>query len=149
MKTEKTQMQFEDYITNIDDKHKETITLLDGLLVEKFTKDNRFIWDGVFWGGSHQTIVGYGEMATGRKDGATWFMIGLSIQKNYYSLYINAVEDNQYLAKKYAADLGKVKIGSSSISFTNITNLKLDTLEKMIDTAYQQWLQHTPKNEEI
>lgn len=140
MKTEKTNKSFTEYLEALDESHKDTILALDKMLIAKYGETNRFIWEGIFWGGSEQSIIGYGEYDTKRKDGATWFMVGLAIQKNHYSLYINAVEDNQYLVKKYAAELGKVKIGSSSIGFTNLDVLHLETLKKVIDISYEQWL---------
>ncbi len=66
-------------------------------------------------------------------------MIGIAIQKHYYSLYINAVEDNQYVVKKYKDELGKVKIGSSSVSFKKIEDINMETLKDIIDIAYSQW----------
>ncbi len=139
MKTRKTDIQFTDYLSHIDIIHRDTIIKLDQLIVEKFGEDNRFIWEGIFWGGTNQRIIGYGELDMKRKDGATWFSVGLAIQKNYYSLYINAVEDNMYLAKKYADTLGKVKIGSSSISFTTLDKLNLETLATLLEIAHKQW----------
>ncbi|WP_154661551.1 DUF1801 domain-containing protein [Bacillus ndiopicus] len=86
-------------------------------------------------------MIGYGDYTYQRSDKKQvhWFMIGIAIQKHYYSLYINAVEDNQYVVKKYKDELGKVKIGSSSVSFKKIEDINMETLKDIIDIAYSQW----------
>ena len=67
------------------------------------------LWDGVFWGGSEQRIIGYGKYTYLRSDKTRvkWFIVGLARQKNYFSVYVNAVEAGQYLAERYAPQLGK------------------------------------------
>ena len=67
-----------------------------------------------------------------------WFMVGLALQKQYISVYVNAVEDRQYVAEKYAPELGKVKVGKSSISFRRLDDVNLDVLAKVISIARDQ-----------
>ena len=52
-----------------------------------------------------------------------------------FSVYVNAVEGKNYLAELYGAQLGKVKIGKSSISFRNRTDINLDVLREMVEHA--------------
>ena len=95
------------------------------------------MWEGVFWGGSEQQIIGYGNYSYQRSDKTQveWFIVGLTRQKNYFSVYVNAVEDRQYLAELYGPRLGKVKTGKSSISFRNRGDVDLDVLREMIEHA--------------
>jgi uncharacterized protein YdhG (YjbR/CyaY superfamily) len=95
------------------------------------------MWEGVFWGGSEQRIIGYGDYSYLRsnKTEVQWFIVGLTRQKNYFSVYVNAVEDRQYLAELYGPRLGKVKTGKSSISFRNRADVDLDVLREMIEHA--------------
>ena len=95
------------------------------------------MWEGVFWGGSEQQIIGYGNYSYTRTDKTEveWFVVGLTRQKNYFSVYVNAVEDRQYLAELYGPRLGKAKIGKSSISFRNRADVDLDVLREMIEHA--------------
>ena len=95
------------------------------------------MWEGVFWGGSEQRIIGYGDYSYQRSDKTQveWFIVGLTRQKNYFSVYVNAVEGKAYLAELYGARLGKVKIGKSSISFRNRADINLDVLREMIEHA--------------
>lgn len=92
---------------------------------------------GTFWGGSEQEIIGYGMHTYQRRDKTEveWFMVGVAVQKNYLSLYVNAVEDRQYLAEKYGAELGKVKVGKASISFKSVDDIDLDKLEDLVTRA--------------
>ncbi|GLC86902.1 DUF1801 domain-containing protein [Lysinibacillus piscis] len=139
---QKTMKDFRVYVDSLDEKDKQVMEQIDRLILEKFPSTQRSIWEGVFWGGTEQVIIGYGDYLTQRanKQQVQWFMIGVAIQKHYYSLYINAVEDKQYVAKKYKDELGKVKIGSSSVSFKKIEDLNVDTVMHIIDIAYSQWL---------
>ena len=141
MATVKTDTTFEVYLNELDEKDQDTIIRLDQMLTKQFGRDNRNIWEGKFWGGSQQQIIGYGEIPIKGKTDETCFMVGLARQKAYFSLYVNAVEDKTYLAKKYQGQLGKVKVGSSSISFKQFDDIDLPTLEKVFNIAYQQWLE--------
>lgn len=95
------------------------------------------VYKGKFWGGSHQEIIGYGSQTYQRSDKkeVEWFVIGLARQKDYISIYINVVEDGEYLAEKYGADLGKVKVGKSSISFAEVEDIDLDKLRLLLIKA--------------
>jgi len=95
------------------------------------------VYKGKFWGGSHQEIIGYGSQTYQRSDkkDVEWFVIGLARQKDCISIYINVVEDGEYLSEKYGADLGKVKVGKSSISFATVEDIDLDKLRLLLIKA--------------
>lgn len=92
---------------------------------------------GKFWGGTEQEIIGYGVHTSVRPNGTEveWFHVGLAVQKNYLSMYVNAVEDRQYLSEKYGASLGKVKVGKASLSFKSVADIDLDKLRDLITKA--------------
>lgn len=98
---------------------------------------DRVLFEGTFWGGSEQEIIGYGAGDFTRPNGTSvdWFMVGLALQKNYISVYINAVEDRQYLSEKYGKEIGKVKVGKSSLSFKTIEDIDLDKLTELVGKA--------------
>ncbi len=82
------------------------IEIMDKEITKVMTKQARVLWQGKFWGGSEQNIIGYGNYTDKRPKGdVEWFVVGLAVQKNYISIYINAVEDNQYLVEKHANTL--------------------------------------------
>ena len=74
-----------------------------------------------------------------RSDGkrVEWFVVGLARQKHYISVYINAVEERQYLAEKYGKTVGKVKVGKSSISFSRLADIEIDRLVALVARARQ------------
>ena len=57
------------------------------------------------------------------------------MQKNYLSLYVNAAEGGQSLAKLYAPRLGKVKAGSANLQFKRAADVDLDVLRELVTKA--------------
>src|SRR5215210_4010136 len=87
-------------------------------------------WSGFepkMWG---PTIIGFGsyhyKYASGHEGDAP--LIGFSPRKAEFSLYVSAPgNDNKSLLDK----LGKFKMGKACIYFRKLTDLDLDTLEKL------------------
>jgi hypothetical protein len=113
---------------------------IDHLISEVMAGETRTLWEGVFWGGSDQTIIGYGDFSGTDSKGKTvdWFMVGLAAQKRHLSLYVNAADTDGYLLARYANRLGRVKTGSASISFKSADDIDLDVLRELIQTAKAQ-----------
>lgn len=110
---------------------------LDARISGVMTGLPRVAWEGVFWGGSQQRIIGYGEYRYQGRSGASgeWFIVGLAAQKQYLSLYVNAVEDGQHLLKRYAPRLGKVKAGSANVAIKRLADVEMDVLLEMVARA--------------
>lgn len=126
----------DEYLRALRDDVRADIVALDAAISAAMPNRRRVLWEGTFWGGSSQTIIGYGDLRQPRPRGeAEWFIVGLARQKHYISVYVNAVEDNQYLVAQFADRLGKVKIGASSISFRRFTDIDLDALIALIERA--------------
>ena len=113
------------------------MTALDALIREAMPGRARSVWTGKLWGGTDQTIVGYGDIRQSRPRGpdVEWFAVGLALQKNHVSLYVNAAEGGRYLAKVYGARLGKVKIGSAALTFASVEDLDQSVLLEMLTRA--------------
>ncbi len=113
--------------------------VLDNIVVDSMPNRERVLWEGVFWGGTFQSIIGYGRIAQPRVlgDDRDWFLIGLARQKRHYSIYVNAVHDGLYLSRSYADRLGGVELGSGCIRFRRIDDLDLDVLAEMLRQADQ------------
>jgi len=137
---QKTDINPTSYLAALPDESREPMQRLDVLISGIMEGQSRVVWEGPFWGGSQQTIIGYGDLRMTQARGRTveWFMVGLALQKQYISVYVNAVEDRQYVAEKYAPELGKVKVGKSSISFRRLDDVNLDVLAKVISIARDQ-----------
>jgi len=126
----------DEFLNAFAEPYRSDIIKLDKEISRIMKGEERVLWTGTFWGGSKQNIIGYGEYPYVRKGKKVeWFLIGLAQQKNYISLYVNAVEDNKYLSQKYADQLGKVKVGASSISFKRLEDVNMDELMKLIKRA--------------
>jgi len=116
------------------------IEQLDAEISRVMSGHPKTMWEGKFWGGSDQNIIGYGDYSYERSggDSVEWFIIGLAPQKNYLSVYVNASDTDGYLVERYADKLGKAKIGKASIGFKSIDDINIDVLLELIEKANQQ-----------
>lgn len=127
----------DDFIASLPDGVRDDIAMLDAQLSRIFEGHERVLWEGPMWGGTEQRIVGYGAYRQDGRRGAAvdWFVIGLAVQKAHLSLYVSAAEDGQYLAKRYADRLGKVKVGSANVTFKRLADLDLSVALEMAERA--------------
>ena len=127
----------DDYIASQTPDIRAVLEALHALIKKALPNQDCCLWEGVFWGGSEQRIIGYGDYSYQRSDKTQveWFIIGLARQKNYFSVYVNVVESKCYLAELYGPQLGKVKTGKSSISFRSLSDVNLSVLSEMIEHA--------------
>lgn len=123
----------------LDSMGDDALIALDHLIVESMPGRPRRLWTGTFWGGTDQTIIGYGDIVQARPRGESveWFLVGLARQSKHYSVYVNAVADGAYLTKRYADRLGRVKLGAASIGFTNLERVDLDVLADLLREAHE------------
>ena len=121
------------FIASLPDDVRADVATLDRLLGEVFAGRDRVLWEGAFWGGTEQRIIGYGAFRSVNRSGAPidWFVVGLASQKRHLSLYVNAARDGAYLSKAYAERLGKVKVGSANVSFRRAAALDLEAVRSM------------------
>ncbi|KXK26055.1 MAG: hypothetical protein TR69_WS6001001349 [candidate division WS6 bacterium OLB20] len=137
---QKTDRSPDDYISSLDEERKKDMAMLDTLIMKHAPAETeRVMWEGVFWGGSEQSIIGYGEMSYQRSDRQTvnWFLLGLASQKNYITVFVNVVEDKKYLTETYKDRLGKAKTGKSSISFKSPDDINMSVLEELIAHVFR------------
>lgn len=134
---ERTDASPDGYLATFEGEQRETMEALDRLVTEALPGRRRTLWTGVFWGGTEQTILGYGDLVQPRPKGPAveWFIVGLARQKRHYSLYVNVADEGQYLGRRYAERLGKVKIGASSIGFSRLEDVDLDVLRELLEQA--------------
>ncbi len=122
------------WLLSLPDEYRAEMVQLDALISTHLPEASRTMWEGVFWGGTDQMIIGYGDLVQQQSRGRVveWFMVGLARQKDSFSLYINAVQDGQYLIKTYGKRIGKAKTGASSVSFRKLDDLDLTVLGEML-----------------
>jgi hypothetical protein len=125
------------HIASLPEGVREDIASLDAAISAAMSGLERVLWEGVFWGGSSQQIIGYGSYRYKGRSGAEgeWFIVGLAAQKNYLSLYVNGAEGGTTLAKRYGPTLGKVKAGSGNIQFKRAADIDLDALRELVVRA--------------
>lgn len=134
---ERTNRDIDEFLASLPEESRDDMMTLDKTISAEMKGMPKVLFEGTFWGGSEQEIIGYGAGDYTRPNGTTvdWFVVGLALQKNYISVYINAVEDRQYLSEKYGRDLGKVKVGKSSLSFASVDDIDLDKLSDLVGKA--------------
>jgi hypothetical protein len=124
------------FLASLPDETRDAMMTLDAVLAAAFAGEERVLWEGPMWGGTHQRIIGYGAMVQHQRTGdVEWFVVGLAVQKDHLSLYVNAAEDGQYLAKRYADRLGRVKTGSANVTFRRLADVDLDVVREMAEQA--------------
>ena len=130
----------DDHLASFDDAEiREAMVVLDDVIVRALSGRRRVLWTGVFWGGTDQTIIGYGHIVQPRPrgDDVEWFLVGLARQKSTFSIYLNAAKDGSYLAHAYGDRLGKVKLGAANISFRRLADIDLDVLAELLVEAHE------------
>lgn len=134
---EKTNQSPAEHIASLPAERRADIERLDALITPLMAGQPKTMWEGRLWGGTDQQIIGYGDYTYRKSDGKTveWFIVGLAVQRNYISVYVNATDGKAYLTEKYAGRLGKVKVGKSSISFSSLDDVDLDQLSDLITEA--------------
>lgn len=137
----RTQTNPSTFLADLDDPRSSDLEVLDALIVRSMPGRSRTLWEGVFWGGTEQSIIGYGDLVQRRPKGddVEWFVVGLALQQKHISLYVNAVEDNKYLGSFYGPKLGrgaKVKVGAASIGFRSVDLIDLDVCAELIGHAH-------------
>jgi hypothetical protein len=81
------------------------------------------------------SMLGYGEQpyqTRSMKEPGVWPVVAVAAQKRYLSLYVCAVVDGEYVAERFASELGDVSCGKSCIRFTKIDKINLETLQKIL-----------------
>ena len=128
-----------DYIASLPEESRADIAKLDKEISKAIPGADRVMWEGKFWGGSEQKIIGYGTYTyTGsNKKSGEWFIVGLAQQKNYITVFIVAVDAKEYLVEKYKGDFGKAKIGKSTVSFKKLADIDLPKLIEVVKRGYE------------
>lgn len=134
---ERSKTSPDEFIASLADDVRDDIATLDATITDALPDLDRVLWEGVFWGGTAQRIIGYGTYEYRGRSGASgeWFVVGLAAQKAHLSLYVNAARDGAYIGQAYAPRLGKVKAGKANITFKRAADLDLDVLRELVTAA--------------
>jgi hypothetical protein len=125
----------EEYFAMLAEERRSTLVFLDSL-IQKTVPDMKpwFTYN----------MLGYGKFdyVNYKKEEIKWPVIAMASQKNYMSLYVCALDGDEYIAEKFAkelyADGVKPNVGKSCIRFKNLDELNLDILKKVLKEAQKQ-----------
>jgi hypothetical protein len=134
---ERTDTDVDMFLAEIEGPRGDDLRELDRILSEELAGLERVLWEGAMWGGTEQRIIGYGGITQPRPRGASieWFLVGIAAQKANLSIYVNAAEDGEYLVKRRAKELGRVKVGSAAVTFTSLADVDVPALRALIRRA--------------
>ncbi len=116
---------------------REEIRAMDAVLAPIFKGHERAMWEGVFYGGTQQRILGYGLYRYRGRSGAEgeWFVVGIAVQKDHLTFYATGAEDGESLIKRYGATLGKAKLGSGSATFRRLADVEMTAVADIATRA--------------
>ena len=134
---ERTGTDVDGFLASVEGARGDDLRALDRVISEELAGLERVLWEGTMWGGTEQRIVGYGGISQPRPRGASveWFLVGLAEQSRHLSVYVNAAEEGEYIVKRRATELGKVKIGSAAVTFGALDDLDLDAFRALLRRA--------------
>lgn len=118
----------DEYLSALPDERKEPILFLHDFIQKTAPSLKSYF---------AYNMLGYGafKCRNSKKEIIDWPTISLASQKNYISLYICAVENNEYIVEKNKDRLGKVSVGRSCIRFKKLEDLNLDVLKVVLKKA--------------
>jgi hypothetical protein len=134
---ERTGRDVDEFLAALDGDRAEALRELDRLISTELAGLERVLWEGEMWGGTAQSIIGYGAITQPRPRGGSvdWFLVGLADQSKHLSVYVNAAEDGEYLVKRRAGELGRVKVGSAAITIPSLDRLDRDGFVALLRRA--------------
>jgi hypothetical protein len=137
---ERTTEAPEEHLRTLPDDVRTDMQRLHGVIADAMPDHPRTVWKGRLWGGTDQTIIGYGDYTYWRSKGdvVDWFVVGLAAQRRHLSIYVNAADEDGYIVQRYADRLGKVKVGSAAITFRSADDVDLDVLAELAEVAGRQ-----------
>lgn len=117
-----------EYIESLSEPRKSEIEKLHKLILKTVPKLKPYIETG---------MLGYGKFHYKSRSGreGDWAIIGLASQKNYISIYVCAVEGNEYIAEKNKGLFPKASIGKSCIRIKRTEDIDLKKLAEIFKKA--------------
>lgn len=143
---EKTKTTVKAFLDSLPDDRREDMKKLDAVITKAIPKAKKTMWEGIFWGGSEQRIIGYGDCVyiNSAKKEVHWFIVGLALQKNYITVFVSAVQNGKYITEDFADKLAsnnpgskKIKVGKSTISFKSIDDINTKVLAELVTKSYE------------
>lgn len=114
-----------EYLDNLPEDRKETVLFLHDFIQKAAPSLKPFFANN---------MLGYGafKYVDYKKQERDWPVVALANQKQYISVYVCALDGDEYAPEKYKSALGKVNVGRSCIRLKKIQDVDLKTLKKVI-----------------
>ena len=113
------------YIANLPPDRRETVQALDRAIRRAAPELKPHIYFRMLGYGPYKHVTSSG----GECD---WCAVALASQKNYFSLYLCASDEGQYLAEENRKRLGKVSVGRSCVRFKKLQDLDLKVAMELV-----------------
>ncbi len=118
-----------EYLSDVPENHREMMEALDALIRKTVPKLKPHF---------ATNMLGYGAfeyLDKKTKEYKPWPIVALADRKNYVSVYICAVDGEEYVAEKHKDKLGKVQVGKSCINIKKLEDIDLKELKKILKLA--------------
>jgi hypothetical protein len=127
----------EDFLDTLPEGRRDEMRAMDAAIAPVFAGQERELWEGVFYGGTQQRILGYGLYRYHGRSGAEgeWFVVGIAVQKDHLTLYVTGTQDGESLIKRLGPRLGKAKLGSGTATFRRLADVDLAVVVEMATLA--------------
>jgi hypothetical protein len=127
LKTQKTEASVTEFIyafADTESKIKDSLELLN--LMQSWTGHEPKMWGG--------SIIGFGSYhykSDRSKQEGDWPLVGFSPRKSAISLYVFSGSEEQ---EKLLNELGKYKMGKACIYVKKLTDINIQTLQKLVQS---------------
>ncbi len=87
---------------------------------------------------SNMTMIGFKYIKYQNTNyNGMWPLIAIAPQKNNISIYVLALENDEYIVQKYGKEFGKSNIGKSCIRIKKLDEKRIESLKVIIQKALQ------------
>ena len=122
----------EDYLASLPEPKRADLRQLQAQVLAEFPDCRQWFSDGTNQDGKvvANPNIGYGVYTITYADGSSreFYRIGLSANTTGISVYVLGLEDKTFLARTYAASLGKASVTGYCIKFKRLSDIKVDVL---------------------
>ena len=128
--------QVEVYLASQPGPKQAELRLLHAFVLTEFPECRLWFTDGTNEAGKvvANPNIGYGAYTITCANGSSreFYRIGLSANTTGISVYVLGLDDKTYLARTYAASIGKASVTGYCIKFRSLADIHVDVLEAAI-----------------
>ena len=128
--------QVEAYLASQPEPKQADLRLLHSRILTEFPECRLWFTDGTNEAGKvvANPNIGYGAYTITYANGSSreFYRIGLSANTTGISVYVLGLDDKTYLARTYAAPIGKASVTGYCIKFRSLADIHVDVLQAAI-----------------